>query len=268
MVEGGPPEALNGEPDERANNGGFLMEVEEIRERVQRIRWFHSIDLGGGLVTPGRDRTAAKLAQIRLPDSLEGRSVLDIGAWDGFFSFEAERRGAARVVAVDSFSWSGEGWGTREGFDLAREVLDSRVEAVEMEVLELSPERIGTFDVVLFLGVLYHLKDPRAALERVASVTGDLLILETHADCLGSRRPLVAFYPGGELDGDPTNWCGPNRAALEWMLRDVGFAEPERIFESPPWWKAGRAAKLALRGKSSFLRSFRQGRVVYHARKS
>jgi len=243
------------------------IDAREIREQVERIRWFHSIDLGHGIVTPGRDDSRRKLAQVGMPESLEGRAVLDIGAWDGFFSFEAERRGAHRVLAVDSFCWSGDGWGTQDGFRLAHRVLGSQVEDREMEVMDLSPGDIGTFDVVLFLGVLYHLKNPQAALERVAGVARDLLILETHVDLLHVGSPAVAFYPGAELDDDPTNWCGPNPAALEWMLREVGFREIRVAYRSPVAWRAGRAAKLAVRGKASFLPSFRQGRIVVHARK-
>ncbi|MBI3801228.1 MAG: DUF1698 domain-containing protein [Deltaproteobacteria bacterium] len=140
------------------------MDPQEIREHVKRIEWFHSIDLGHGIVTPGRDRSSEKLEWIQLPAHLDGCTVLDIGAWDGFFSFEAERRGARRVLAVDSYCWGGEGWGTQGGFNLARRVLSSHVEDCEIEVLDLSPERVGTFDVVLFLGVLYHMKHPQAAL--------------------------------------------------------------------------------------------------------
>ena len=73
-------------------------------------------------------------------------TVLDIGAWDGFFSFECERRGASRVVAADYYSWHDAGWGTKAGFQLAREALQSRVEDVDIDVMDLSPERIGTFD--------------------------------------------------------------------------------------------------------------------------
>lgn len=239
-----------------------------LRERVDGIEWFHTIDLGNGIVTPGRDDSPAKLRQLQIPKRLDGLSVLDIGAWDGFFSFEAERRGAARVVAIDSFCWNGPGWGTKDGFLLARESLGSRVEDVEMEVLDLSPDRVGTFDVVFFFGVLYHMKDPFEALERVASVAGDRLLLETHADLLNVREPSIAFYPSSELDDDPTNWCGPNLSALEWMLSESGFPHQERVYVSPWWWRAGRAAKVAAKGKAPFGTSLRQGRVVYHARRS
>jgi tRNA (mo5U34)-methyltransferase len=80
------------------------MTVTDLAERVAAHRWYHSIDLGGGIVTRGIDDTPLRLARLALPASLEGLTVLDIGAWDGFFSFECERRGAARVVATDYYS--------------------------------------------------------------------------------------------------------------------------------------------------------------------
>jgi tRNA (mo5U34)-methyltransferase len=246
--------------------------TENLQARVDAVRWFHSIDLGHGVVTKGIDDTQpARLARLQLPADLSGRSVLDIGAWDGFFSFEAERRGAARVVAADYYSWHGQGWGTgqgKAGFDLAREVLGSRVEDVDVDVLDLSPERIGTFDVVLFLGVLYHLPNPLLALERVASVTGDLLIVETVVDMVGFGRPAAAFYPGRELNGDPTNWWGPNQAAVHGMLRSVGF---ERVATISPArsaaFRGARAVYHRLKGKNDLASAFRQDRAVFHARK-
>ncbi|MGD8331828.1 MAG: DUF1698 domain-containing protein, partial [Acidobacteriota bacterium] len=149
-----------------------------LRERADSLRWFHTIDLGSGVVTDGVIDCDLRLANLRLPP-LAGKTVLDVGAWDGFFSFAAEGAGAARVLATDSYSWSGEGWGSKEAFELARSALGSSVEDLDIDVMELSPERVGTFDVVLFLGVLYHLRYPLLALERVASVTRECLILET-----------------------------------------------------------------------------------------
>jgi len=93
-------------------------------------------------------------------------------------------------VAADQFAWN-VGWGTgqgKAGFQLARDVLQSKVEDVEIDVMQLSPQAVGTFDVVLFLGVLYHVKEPLSALERVASVTRDLLIVETVVDMVGIAR--------------------------------------------------------------------------------
>ncbi len=164
-----------------------------------------------------------------MPEELSGRSVLDVGAWDGYFSFEAERRGARRVLATDWYCWGGPGWGTKDGFNLARRALNSHVDDLEVDVLDLSPERIGTFDLEIFLGVLYHMRHPMLALERVANVCADQLILSTQIDLIDVPRPALAFYPDVALAGDPTNWFGPNLAAVEGMLRAAGFKRMEIV---------------------------------------
>ena len=235
---------------------------EALLQQVTALRWFHQIPLGNGVVTPGVDDTAAKLQRLKLPESFQGRTVLDIGAWDGFFSFEAERRGASRVVALDSFSWDGGGWGTKACFDLARQTLRSKVEDRRMEVLDLSPESVGTFDVVFFLGVLYHLRHPLLALEKVASVTRQQLILETKVDLLAWRTPAMAFYVGDDLNHDPTNWWAPNVAGLRDMLRAVGFKSVQVVSAPRPWHV--RLARAFRRGKFSW-KQFQRGRVAVHA---
>jgi tRNA (mo5U34)-methyltransferase len=247
------------------------MSDRDLRAKVDSLRWYHTIDLGNGIVTKGVDDTPLRLARAGLPDSLAGLSVLDLGAWDGFWSFEAERRGAARVVACDHYAWHGQGWGTgqgKAGFELARQTLGSRVEDVSLDLLDLSPERIGTFDVVLFLGILYHLPNPLLALERVASVAKDLIILETVVDMVGVRYPAAAFYPGKELNNDPTNWWGPNEAAVHGMLRAVGFADVRTVTPLPSLpYRAARAVVHQLKGKNSFGAALRQDRAVFHAKK-
>lgn len=245
-------------PGARAAKMPF-MHSPELRREVERLPWFHTIDLGNGVVTPGRDDSAMRLGRLGLPADLSGRSVLDIGAYDGFFSFEAERRGASRVVAADTFVWRE--LGRKRSFELARGALRSRVEDVEVEVLELSPERVGHFDIVLFLGVLYHLRDPLMALERVASVTDGLLVLETHVDLTLTRRPAMAFYPRSELNDDPSNWWGPNPAAVEEMLRVVGFSKVEAVSPSSLPYDLARAARRSLGRRGGA----QQGRLVVHA---
>jgi len=239
---------------------------DKLRSRVDSINWFHTIDLGNGLVTPGWDESVPRLARMKMPDDLTGMTVLDVGAWDGFFSFEAERRGAERVLAVDSFSWGGGGWGSREGFELAREVLGSRVESMTVDVLDLSPETVGVFDLVLFLGVLYHMRDPLLALEQVASVTRKQLIVDTHVDLIQVRRPAAAFYPGDELNRDASNWWGPNPAAVEAMLQAVGFARVD-IVQRPRGFpfSVARGIRRARRGKDPFRRALGYGRLTAHA---
>ena len=211
-----------------------MIHVEALKREVAAIQWWHTIDLGHGVVTPGVDPSAARLPQIQIPLDLTNKTVLDCGAWDGFFSFEAERRGALRVLATDSFCWGKGGWGTKAGFELARRTLGSRVEDLDIDPTELAPEKIGTFDLVLFLGVLYHMRHPLLALERVASVTGGQLILQTQVDLLAVTRPAIAFYENHECNNDPTNWCGPNPAAVMAMLRTVGFRDVRIVDKSFP----------------------------------
>jgi tRNA (mo5U34)-methyltransferase len=211
------------------------MDPAALRAEIAKLKWWHPIDLGNGIVTPGADIHApARLVETGMPADLTGLSVLDIGAWDGFFSFAAERRGAKRVLATDSFCWDGGGWGTKAAFDLARRALQSKVEDKWIQVLDLSPETVGVFDVVLCLGILYHMKHPLLTLERVANVTGKHLIMQTQVDMLAVKRPAIAFYPGTELNGDPTNWVGPNPAAVVAMLHLVGFSRVEILSKSFP----------------------------------
>ena len=243
------------------------MNRSELLERVGAIRWYHQIDLGQGVRTPGIYDPSAHLARLQLPD-LRGKSVLDIGAWDGAYAFEAERRGADRVLATDSFSWDGGGWGTKAGFELAREVLGSKVEDRDVDPFDLDPADVGTFDVVLLLGVLYHTKDPIGMLERVASVTSDLAIVETEVDLMLVRRPAAAFYPGTELNADPTNWWGLNPAAVAGALRAVGFRDVDVVWQrSLPKRLAGWAKHRRSPHKRSLGDALSRHRAVFHARR-
>ncbi len=223
-----------------------------MQDELKKINWFHRIDLGHGVTTPGIDDTAAKLAQVRFPADLAGKTVLDIGAWDGFFSFEAERRGARRVVALDGGVWRVDSIG-KAGFEFARKVLGSKVEDVEMEVSQISPEKLGYFDLVLFLGVLYHLPDPCSAFLKVASVAAHDIIVETHVDLIEHDVPAIAFYPYDECAQDASNWCGPNRAAVEGMLKLAGFKTIRSFPMTPVGYPVvGRKPK-------------QYGRMVFHA---
>lgn len=225
------------------------------------------MELCPGVWTPGSMDAAKRLPGLGIPDDLTGRTVLDIGAWDGFFSFEAERRGARDVVALDSYAWDGSRWGNKACFELARRTLGSHVRDVEMALLDLSPATVGLFDVVLFLNVLYHVRHPLLALEKIFAVTGDLLILETHVDLLDTARPAMVFYPAREFADDPTNWWGPNTALVEAMLRDVGFTKVTVYSQTP---RASRIACAVMREHSEGADRAtvaQQGRAVFHARK-
>jgi tRNA (mo5U34)-methyltransferase len=188
--------------------------------------WFHRINLGNGVVTPGVDDSPEKLKHLCLPARMDGLRVLDIGAWDGFFSFECERRGAKEVVAADWYCWQGE---SKRGFEIAREALQSRVVDITLKVEELTVEALGTFDIVLFLGVLYHAQDPMRYLRIVRSLCHGLAIVETLVDALEYPRPAMVFYPGATVNNDPSNFWGPNRLAVEAMLTEVGFTSVRMV---------------------------------------
>lgn len=202
-----------------------LMTAEQT-EAMRAIRWFHRIQLDPQTITPGEcPHTAADAtARFGIPEDLAGKTVLDIGAWDGLFSFEAERRGA-RVTALDTTFENGGNWGGTRGFEFARRHLGSRVQFTPGSVFDLDPAVHGQFDYVFFFGVLYHLTDPVAALRRVFAVTRECCLIETaysdHPD--GLSRALWEFKPGH--DNDPTNYWYPTIAGLAAMLRLVGFAE-------------------------------------------
>lgn len=241
------------------------MDPQALRAEVAQLGWWHRIDLGHGIVTPGSDDSPRKLARLGMPADLTGKSVLDVGAWDGFFSFEAERRGASRVVAIDASWTGGDGGPTKYGFNLAHRALGSKVEAHHMSVYDLDPARLGTFDVVLFLGVLYHVRDPMGSLDRVRSVTRGVAIIETETDMLWTGRPAMGFYPGAELNADPSNWFGPNIPALLGMARAAGFGGARVHSKSSLVHRAGRAWRHWRAHGTPVWHTLQRGRCVVHA---
>jgi len=196
-------------------------------EQLTRLGWYHSMELPDGRAIPGflsLDTLRKRIAQFPLPADLRGKRALDIGAWDGWFTFELERRGA-RVMAVDSTPF--------ERFLVARELLGSQAEYHVDDVCRLSPAQIGHFDIVMFLGVLYHLKHPLLALEKVCELSTDMVCVESFVTDDGSdlaAKPVMEFYETTELCGQFDNWVGPNTACLLAMCRAAGFARVQ--FES------------------------------------
>ena len=269
------------------------MDRTDLRRRVDEIRWHHAIDLGDGVVTPGQ-AGAGTIPLDTLPE-LAGRSVLDIGAWDGFYSFHAERAGAARVVALDHYSWCvdldaraeywhrcraegvlpdhskdetefwrGDTLPGRRGFDLAKDALDSAVEPYVGNFVELDLDDLGAFDVVLYLGVLYHMKEPLTALERLRRATKEVAVIETEALWVRHHEDesLLAFYPGDELSADFGNWYAPNERALHALCRAAGFGRVVTVAGPPPLHPLGPLKRAVLRQPP--LRSLNY-RLIVHA---
>lgn len=225
------------DPVRRGDGATMTPSGDELRRRIGEVPfWWHPIDLGDGIVTPGRkasaEAMAAEHAALALPD-LRGKDVLDIGAWDGYHAFAAERAGASRVVALDHFVWEREERGGGRGFDLAHRTLGSTVEKVHADWEAIDPATVGTFDVVLFLGVLYHLPDPLGGLRRLLPYVkpGGRVVIETEAvELFGvGSRPVAEFFPADELAGDDTNWWAPNMAALQALCHSAGFSRVEVV---------------------------------------
>ena len=190
--------------------------------------WWHSFDLPDGRRIDGVctvEGLRERIEQHPIAQDLRGARVLDIGAWDGWYSFEMERRGA-QVLAVDCWD--------NPRFHQVRAALKSHVDYRQMDVYDLSPETVGQFDIVLFMGVFYHLKHPLLALEKICAITTgmaavDSFILrdEHHPGALVETRPVMEFYETEEFGGQTDNWCAPSLPCLMAMCRTAGFARVE-----------------------------------------
>jgi len=222
----------------------------DIRGRAEALGpWFHNMDLGGGVWTaPGHflgDYPGVKFRGFAhvLPEDLDGKTVLDIGCNGGFYAIEMKRRGAARVLGIDF----DDDYLAQARF--AAETLGHR----DIEFRRMSVYDVGSlgeqFDLVVFMGVLYHLRHPLLALDLVyENVAKDLMLfqsLQRGSDEIDPVAPDYAFWDAGHFDapgypkmhfiehdyaGDPTNWWAPNRACSAAMLRSSGFdivANPE-----------------------------------------
>ena len=246
-----------------------MLSAEELRTRADSFGWFHPIDLGQGVTTHGLSK-GPFVTPGQMPD-LAGRSVLDIGAWDGYYSFQAERLGAARIMALDHYVW-GVDMGARQvywaecaergvlpdhdrdltdfwmpdlpgrrAFDFAREALSSKVEATVADFATVDLRTVGTYDVVLYLGVLYHMKEPLRALERLRTVTDEVAVIETQAMHVRGMETvsLLQFFAGGDFAADYGNWFIPTIEALHQMTLAAGFSRVETVVGPPAPPRAG-----------------------------
>jgi len=248
-----------------AGLGDFMTDAEKKALVASVAFWFHSYDFGEGVSAAGHKSLAQLRAEwdlMKLPE-LRGKSVLDVNTWDGWFALQAERAGAGRVLGLDWYMWSMDqqahsryhaehkAAGTipdpyhampyfrpaelpgKVGFDTARRISQSRVEEMvgDFATMDLSPLKNG-FDVVFYLGTLYHMADPIGNLRRLYEVTapGGLAVIETAAMEVPGLEdiPMCENYgPLHRLNADSSNWWSPNAAALRQMLLAVGFEAAE-----------------------------------------
>jgi tRNA (mo5U34)-methyltransferase len=211
---------------------------EKLAAEVATLRWYHTMELPHGVVTPGEYDLRSALRRVPLPASLKGMRCLDVGTHDGFWAFEMERRGAAEVVAIDLADPHRYDWPeprpeltdnvlkqiTRSrGFEVACRALKSKVDRRDVSVYDLSEELVGRFDFAVIGTLLLHLRDPVGALIGIRRVLdGHLLVNEAISTSLTTLRPRV---PAAELilvDNAPFWWL-PNRAALKRYLQVAGY---------------------------------------------
>jgi len=222
------------------------VDPETLRQRVAAFPyWYHRIELPGGVVTPGWAPLSREA--YRIPSDLTGRRVLDVGAWDGFWTFEALRLGASQVVAVDDFSdYLGSlqpsdrrAW---ETFDFCRQALGyspERCQRHQMSVYQVNEGRLGRFEVVFFFGTLYHLRYPLLVLDLLSALCDQEIYVESailddyspYRGGLGHGYPggqmVAEFYPDNQYGGNPTNWWAPTLHTLAQMVLSAGFQSVE-----------------------------------------
>jgi tRNA (mo5U34)-methyltransferase len=213
-----------------------------------RDYWYHKIELPGGIETPGWAPINRDV--YSLPEDLTGKRVLDIGAWDGYWTWEALKRGADYVFAIDDFSDPGDAvnddvprarW---ENFDICKDAFgygDDRVQRAEMSLYDLSPSRHGMFDVIMCFGVMYHLRYPLKALDELFSMCKPNALLLIESATLDNYSPyrggvgngyrgdqmVMEFYPGVQYAGVSTNWWVPTLRCLSSMVWAAGFRDVE-----------------------------------------
>jgi len=192
------------------------MSLKEIKQLINETHWFHKFEVLPGVTTDGSSDMLERVQYFPIPEDLRGKRVLDIGCADGFFTFLAEERGA-EVVAVDAWP--------RPGFFAAHQIRQSKAEFYHISVEEISPEKLGMFDIVFFFGVYYHLKNPIQAIENIARLTTDYALIESAMlpDYTSKWGAISQFHEHDQYNNDATNWWVPNELALIQTIRSAGF---------------------------------------------
>ncbi len=206
-----------------------------MKSAAADLWWWHTIELPGGVRTPGHQRIEEQEFIARnIPQNLSGKTVLDIGAADGYFSFLAERRNATKVVAIDAF----QGYKPEEGrvgigqearpflktFTLAKNALHSKVEYENLDLFELDALPLK-FDLIFLFGVYYHLEDPVKGFQTVVRKLnpGGLLLFEGLVRA-GNQKPNLHQFRESEIE--PTTFCSAN---IEWLTEAFHNAGLERV---------------------------------------
>ena len=221
------------------------MTLDEAKCLVSSVpHWHHRFEVYPGLVTPVTYDPSVLFRHAMFPEDLKGCRALDIGTSDGYFALQLARRGA-RVVAIDYRRKEDHGYHVMETLNTPD------IEYHQMNVYELAGKELGLFDIVLFMGVLYHLPDMIRVLYMIRQHCRGTIYLETHSENEFCRDISAArYYPGSSLAGDHTNFWAPNRLCVLDMLYDAGF-DAERDDE----WSQNRLLVTAKAVETSGVRA-------------
>jgi tRNA (mo5U34)-methyltransferase len=215
--------------------------AESIATAVANTKWYHSIHLPNGIVTPGEYDHTPMLEKLPLPASLAGKRCLDVGTHDGFFAFEMEKRGSTDVVAIDIDDPGRLDWhqpapvlgpelhafinNRRAAFDIAHQALDSQVHRQDISVYDLTPDNVGEFDFAFIGTLLHHLRDPMGALIAIRRVVRGQLLVSAVVSPTISFSLLHRKTPVSELlriNGGPF-WEIPNAAGVRRQVEMAGW---------------------------------------------
>jgi tRNA (mo5U34)-methyltransferase len=202
-----------------------------LQSILSEYNFHQNWEVEDGIFTGGVNDVNRILSGCNFPNDLSGKRILDIGSFNGCFSFECERRGSSDVIAI------GTQCPNMTGFNSLKKYLNSNVKYIQKSVYHVSPSDLGTFDIILFLGVIYHLRYPLLALDRIYDLCSEIMFLESHVidnnyylrkkttitqdlDC----TPLLRFFDAFELNPkDSTSWFSPNILCLIELLKSSGF---------------------------------------------
>jgi tRNA (mo5U34)-methyltransferase len=196
---------------------------------IQGKSWHHDFEIIPGVRTHGAYCPDGLWDELQLPADMTGTSLADVGASNGFYSFEARKRGA-RVVAFDVRHKDNSGFGLAQYINGLTDI-----EHHQINILDVHPGEHGPFDIVLAMGLLYHLPDPYRALANCAALSRERLVIESY--CIDpllpaglASEPVMRFIPDprrfpeqGQPNADPSNFWGFTAACLERMVEDAGF---------------------------------------------
>ena len=204
---------------------------------TKNLPHYHIVHLNNNIKTPGRVNRNEEFPYLGITEYLKDKSVLDIGALDGVLSFNSERFGAKNILSIDVEDPKDYDWGydgptkpyqnigevkNKIFFEL-KEFFNSNVKRKKATVYDLNPNSDGVFDVVIFYGVLYHLRHPLLSLDKIRAVNSKVLIMETHTNNIDPMIPASVFYLDDVLDKADTNWTGASESCLVSWLFDAGY---------------------------------------------